>query len=162
MKIGFIGQMRAGKDTAANYLSEVGSHILKFADPLYEIQDFAQNLTGFPKIKDRQMLQWLGTEWGRQRDPDIWVKVLERKLKGLSGNIFVTDVRFKNEVVMLKNNKFKIVLIQATDEIRINRGATNEVHKSEEFSKTFEDFDYRIENNGTLEEFYQKLDLLRS
>ena len=158
MKLGFISLMRAGKDTAAEYLVEkFGGQIIKFADPLYWIQSYAQEITGFPRIKDRQMLQWLGTEWGRTKDPDIWVKILLRRIQKSKGNIFVTDVRFENEVELLRKNGFKIVQILATDEIRSARGATLETHISEQFARSFETPDIRFENNGTKEEYYEKL-----
>jgi dephospho-CoA kinase len=161
MKIGFIGQMRSGKDTAADYLRDMHQgHIMKFADPIYEIQNFAQEITGFPKEKDRHFLQWIGTEWGRAKDPDIWVKVLERRLDAMGNDceVYITDVRFPNEITMLKKKGFTIVMIYADDEIRVARGATRETHISEAYSRTCEDYDFRIENNGTKEEFYHKLE----
>lgn len=164
MKLGFIGQMRAGKDTAANYLREMHfGHIMKFADPIYEIQDFAYKTAGFslgPGEKDRHLLQWIGTEWGRTKDPDIWVKVLERRLNVLRDDfeVYITDVRFPNEIKMLKRLGFTIVMIYADDEIRVARGATHETHVSESYSRTCDDYDFRIENNGTLEEFYRRLE----
>ena len=162
MKIGFVGQMRSGKDTAASYFcKKYFGKIMKFADPLYEIQAFAQKVTGFPEEKDRPLLQWLGTEWGRKKDPDIWIKVFLQRLRRITDlSIYVTDARFANEVELLKKKGFKIVLIWAKDDIRIARGATHENHESEQFAKTYDGWDYKIENSGTEKEFFIKLDYL--
>lgn len=55
----------------------------------------------------RQILQWWGTEYRRQQDPDYWTSMLERRVERLltSGNqtrLVVTDCRFGNEVAMLR------------------------------------------------------------
>lgn len=163
MKLGFVGQMRAGKDTAADYLKKtLGGRILKFADPLYWIHDHALEVCLLPKEKDRLLLQVLGTEWGRTKDPDMWVKILFRRLKKMeeeenyTGNIFVTDVRFENEVNILRENGFKIV--QVVSDNRIERGATLETHVSEEFARSFDSPDILLENNHTLATFFELID----
>jgi hypothetical protein len=116
MLIGLTGQAGAGKDTVAEMLAEQrGGYIAAFADPLYEC---VSAITGMPKrrLRDRavketvipwlgrsprQMLQTLGTEWGRQAvHEDIWVRSLMERVKPLleAGRlVVVTDVRFDNE-----------------------------------------------------------------
>ena len=63
MKIAFGYKMGAGKDTAVDYLKQKygGTH-LSFAGPIYTILENAQHICGFPVEKDRQFLQFIGTE----------------------------------------------------------------------------------------------------
>ena len=164
-RIAFVAQMRTGKDTAADYLlSKTGGAILKFADPLYDILEAAQTIAGIPLHKDRMFLQWVGTEWARAQDPQIWVNHLLRRAAGQDGAVYVTDCRFPNEVGALRAAGFTIVFLRATPANQILRGATQAEleadHASERMAKTFTGYDHLINNDGTLEEFRRQLDTL--
>jgi hypothetical protein len=59
----------------------------------------------------RQILQWWGTEYRRQQDPDYWTKMLKHRIAyiigdGLQTRIVVTDCRFENEIAMLRAEPF--------------------------------------------------------
>jgi hypothetical protein len=112
--IGFCGPAGAGKDLAASMVP--GGHRIAFADPLYEA---LSKMLGIPevmlrtrwfkeaKLQDfgrspRELLQTLGTEWGRKFvAPDVWLRVaFLRWQKAFSDGhsvIVVPDVRFSNE-----------------------------------------------------------------
>ena len=118
MLIGLCGPAGAGKNTVAEFLSDSdgGSLVqMAFADPLYEC---LSAITGLPvaRLKDRdvkeatipwlgksprQMLQTLGTEWGRGTiHPEIWIRItMERAKPEMAGGrgVVITDVRFDNE-----------------------------------------------------------------
>lgn len=51
------------------------------------------------ETKDGDLLQLLGTEWGRKKDSQIWVKLLLNQLRMLPPDSMVTveDCRFENE-----------------------------------------------------------------
>jgi len=52
----------------------------------------------------RHALQFIGTDLLRnQLHKNIWVDCLERKIDQCESNVIVTDVRFKNEITMLRN-----------------------------------------------------------
>ena len=155
--------MRSGKDTAAGYLlSKYGGQNLKFSDPLYEIQDFVQEVCGFPREKDREFLQWIGTEYGRKRDANVWLNVLASKLMQMdqSTPAYITDGRFVNELEYLKSNGFFMVKIVRPEDARVEFGATNLTHASELGVDEFQKWDLVIENTGTLQEFYDKIDAM--
>ena len=82
MRVAFIGKMRSGKDTAAEFLLERSrAAIIKFADPLYDMQEAIYTIADLPydeNTKDRRLLQLLGTEWGREKDPDLWLNIFEK------------------------------------------------------------------------------------
>jgi dephospho-CoA kinase len=182
MRICYTGKQRAGKDTAAEFLIKTyGGTIYKFADPLYEMMHSIYEIAGLPhgsNTKDRTLLQFLGTDWGRKTiDPDIWINIMDKRLINQSSiydtmkeysifndynedNIFVTDARFPNEIELLKQHGFKICRIDATEENRISRGATNLTHASETALDNYTDYDYIIDNNEKIEKFYGKMEII--
>lgn len=123
--IGFCGEMGAGKDEAGKALLALCYERAAFGDALKEmlavgLQLSQQQLHGSPAdkaarvpwlpkgVSTRRLLQTLGTEWGRDLiDPDLWVKVLARRLwnRRQMGNhtpLVITDVRFENEAQMIR------------------------------------------------------------
>jgi dephospho-CoA kinase len=182
MRICYTGKQRAGKDTAAEFLIKTyGGTIYKFADPLYEMMHSIYEIAGLPhgyNTKDRTLLQFLGTDWGRKTiDPNIWINIMDKRLMSQSSihdmmkeysifndynedNIFVTDARFPNEIELLKRHGFKICRIDATEENRISRGATNLTHASETALDNYTDYDYIIENNEKINKFYDKVEMI--
>lgn len=114
MLIGLCGPAGAGKNTVAEFLTGTFMQIA-FADPLYEC---VSTITGLPvgKLKDRevkeavipwlgksprQMLQSMGTEWGRNTIHDeIWIRITMERIKpelDCGRSVVITDVRFDNE-----------------------------------------------------------------
>lgn len=161
LKIAFGYKMGVGKDEAVSYLTrKFGGKKVSFADPLYKIMSYAQLVCGFPVKKDRKFLQFVGTDWAREQDPDVWVNIA---MKGLdtTKNLYISDLRFPNEFRKLKQNNWKCVKI-VREHNKEREGSGNNLHTSEKLLDMVEDesWDYIIENNGCLEEFYQKLDNL--
>lgn len=61
----------------------------------------------------RYALQYVGTNLLRnQLHKDIWVNCLEKKIEQTDANILITDVRFKNEIQMLRNKKAMFVRME--------------------------------------------------
>ena len=54
------------------------------------------------KRKYRLMLQWWGTEYRREGDVNYWVQRWVEKVGGRKGRFVIDDVRFENEVDMVK------------------------------------------------------------
>lgn len=117
MLIGLCGAAGAGKNAVAEILrAEHGFDHFGFADPLYaalatitglsedDLRDRNQKERPIEWIgkSPRQLLQTLGTEWGRQmvRD-DLWVQIGLRKAADI-GAAVITDCRFENEAVAIK------------------------------------------------------------
>jgi hypothetical protein len=154
-RIAFGYKMRSGKDTAVEYLmNKYGGVRVSFADPLYDILYYAQNVCGFEKAKDRKFLQFIGTEWAREKDNDVWINMALRKTNESLGNVYVSDVRFRNEFDAMKKNNFVL--------IKINRDSGQKNSHSSETELDLvpdHEWDFIFDNNGTLEEFYSKIDL---
>lgn len=164
MKIVFSGKLGAGKDSAAEYLMSKHSGVmLKFAGPLYELQGMIQDFCGFSREKDGALLQYLGTGYGRIKDPDIWVKLAMKAAKSHeSENVFFTDGRFPNEIQAGTEAGFVTVRInRSMDGRSVNLGNRDANHPSETALDGMDDlFHEVIENDGSLEEFHAKLDAI--
>lgn len=169
LRIAFGYKARSGKDTAAEYLrGQYGGEIFKFAQPIYDIMKAAHAIAGIDSFKDTKFLTWVGTDWGRSINKDLWVnhcidRINATQKRGcyMSGepfvdNFYVTDMRFPNEAQALKDNGFMLVRIDRNNRPSENRA----VHESENAMNDFKDWDMIIDNNGHLEDFYEQLQKL--
>lgn len=99
----------------------------------------------------REFLQKLGTEAMRDGlHRNVWVNSLFSDFVSEKSKWCITDMRFKNELESVKKNSGITV--------RINRPNCLIIDHPSETELDNEEFDYVIENNGTLEEFEQKID----
>jgi hypothetical protein len=160
MKLAFIGKMGTGKDTCVDYLVDTyGGTKLSFSEPLYDILHYAQQKCGFKIEKDRKFLQLVGTEWARNKDENVWLKLMVEKSKTIKGNLYCSDVRFINELKFLKEDGWTCIKINRNkvNKNRVGSGYIN--HPSEIEIDTMDPilFDYIIDNNFSLEELYTKL-----
>ena len=164
MLIGLAGKAGSGKDTAADILCEYyGFKKLAFAEGLKTMlasvgfqeptrENKEKQITGFA-FSYRKAAQALGTEWGREVDPDIWVKLLEKKLLALGeGNFVISDVRFKNEVRLVQKLGGQIFEIQGR---QVDLGGRSK-HASET-GLAEKDIDLVIQNDGSIEQLKRKL-----
>lgn len=118
--IGITGVAGSGKDTIAAHLRyRYGHRVLRFADPIKLALEVMFGLSPFVwedrtakereipwlGVSPRRLAQTLGSEWGRELvHPEVWAKVLERKLIANPGvSVVIPDVRFDNEAAMLRN-----------------------------------------------------------
>lgn len=168
----FTGAMGVGKSTAIEALTPFTKGIinLKFADPLYSMQDAIYGIiskvykrpTDF--VKDRKLLQWLGTEWGRDTiSKTLWVDLWKSELDYCSENyswVTVTcdDVRFDNEAELVRANGGIIIKLVSNRNTNVSFGGT--ATHSSEYGVNYKYVDYVVENNGTLEEFKKSLSTL--
>ena len=155
LKIAFGYRARSGKDTAVDYaISRYGGKKLAFAEPLYDILHYAQRTCGFEEEKDREFLQYVGTSWAREKDPDVWVNLCLKKSSD-DENTFVSDMRFRNEFDACKRRGYKCV--------KIVRDVQIMSHISEhDLDIITDDWNYIIYNNGTLDELYEEIDAMVS
>lgn len=170
--IAFTGSMGSGKSTAINILKEstgADLHLVKFAQPLYDMQEFIyakiSSVYKRPEsfIKDRKLLQWLGTEWGRNsiKDSlwtDLWKEEVTYALENYPYKLIVCDdVRFDNEADAVKSLGGLIIKLQANntgDRININSGIAG--HSSEQ-GISLDKIDFVINNNGTIDDLKNSL-----
>lgn len=124
MIFGLTGRAGSGKDSVAEILRRLYDGVvpMKFAQPLYEM---VSAMTGMPveylqdrNLKEatipglgkspRELLQSIGTEWGRKFiGDDVWIRSLEARsllLREQGYSIVVTDVRFDNEAEWIRHH----------------------------------------------------------
>lgn len=166
LKIAFAGQMGTGKSTAAEILSKEypNSTITSFAEPIYDILHYAQSTTNLPQRKDRLFLQFVGTEWGRNQSPNIWIDLLLKRTDDPYTHYFVSDLRFPNELSSLKKNGWFCVLIKRDNTERnsilterIDNGNLQHSSETDIIAIPHDNWDCIIDNNGTPEEFENNL-----
>ena len=205
MLIGLNGKAKSGKDTSADIIvNKYGFVKMSLADPLkrfcFEVFDFSEEqLWGASEhrneldmrypIKDgylspRIVLQQLGTEWGREMYPDIWVNYAIKVAKALNSayenkdNLFyngrdglytefsgecpykgviISDCRFKNELAGVRNEGGILIRVK-----RKASGIDGELgnHVSEVEMEDVPDsfFDFVIENDGSLQDLNLKIE----
>ncbi|PLX99323.1 MAG: hypothetical protein C0623_09615 [Desulfuromonas sp.] len=110
-------------------------------------------------ITVRRILQWWGTEYRREQDPDYWTSAWANKVKSYDlekTNILVDDIRFNNELKTLKGLGGLIVKIERPG----FAGAGN--HASETSLDDYSEWDHIVQNDGTLEQFLDKISDLRT
>ena len=182
MLLGIVGLIGSGKDTVAERL--VAQHSYRrdsFAKSLKDAvssmfnwdrellegktdasrewreqpDEFWSERFGKP-VTPRWVLQYFGTEVMRGNMYDgIWVDSCLGRYKG--DNTVISDTRFVNEIKKIKEKGGKIICVKRgelpTQKEMQERGA----HKSE-WDWLDSSFDYVIDNNGTLEDLYKKVD----
>lgn len=169
--IGLTGKMGVGKSTALNILKDdfypQPVKLVKFAQPLYDMQEMiyrrisAVHPRPFGFIKDRMLLQWLGTEWGRGKiSESIWIDLWKGEALTLlnQGCIVVCDdLRYDNEAETIKQLGGLIIQLTANaSNMRIDTATGLVNHKSEAgISDTY--VDRTIANDGTVEQFRASL-----
>ena len=101
-----------------------------------------------PTVRD--FMQRVGTEAGRNSiHPNTWINSLMKDYDKNKSKWIITDVRFENELRAIEE-KNGIV-------IRIDNPNQNIDNHSSETSLDSYNFKYRIENNSTKKELYEKL-----
>ena len=152
------GKARSGKDTAADVILKKYNGIpFAFAD---DVKKIAYNHFGWHGEKDelgRKLLQDIGTT-GRNYNRDLWanktVDMIQEWSLQSSGNqlAVVTDTRYPNEIQRIKHEFTDVVTI------RITRDSVEKLkHPSETALDQWTDWDYLVGNNGSLEEFQEKI-----
>lgn len=170
--IGLTGKLLSGKSEVVKYLSSklraknYSTKIVKQAQPLYEMQDFIYKRTGrTPPIKDRKLLQFLGTKWGRAINPNMWVDLWEMDVKTLRmfnniGVILCDDVRFNNEAMRIRRMGGVVLKIEADDSVRAKRGDMSGDTDVSELGILPELITATIYNNGSVDDLHKNLDYL--
>src|SRR3989339_393948 len=169
--IGVVGEIGSGKDTFCNFVKEnyENVHFLRFSDGLTEaLKIFSDNIK-------REDQQWLSSVLRERFGGDILVKALVKKISNISeGIIILNGVRRPADFDALMNIGGKLIYVTADIKKRWERVILRKEKSDDDVP--FEKFlelcgaeaeqqilsiaqraDYKIENNGTKEEFYIKI-----
>jgi len=128
MKIlAFYGQQQVGKSSAAAAVGRDNHLVVQasFADPIYravsailgfDVREVEKETPILCDKSPRQLLQTLGTEWGRGMvGDDIWLKCMEDTLithqEAGKRMVVIDDLRFRNEYEFLRGMGATIVRV---------------------------------------------------
>jgi hypothetical protein len=169
--IGLAGLARSGKDTAAQHLvNHHGFQSYAFADPLRDGLMHILNLSpcdfeGDQKEQPlpwldrspRQLMQSLGTEWGRNSvHPNLWLLLAEQNLDLLARThdnaqgFVVSDLRFDNEAQFIRERGGVVIHLYRPSAPAVN------AHVSEDGIRSTKQ-DLVLTNFGTVDELRQNL-----
>lgn len=183
--IGVYGKARSGKDTAAEYLAaRMQLTKTSFAEPIKQMlkagfgdhfhEGDRSGICPETGKSYREMMQTLGTEWGRHlMHPDLWVRMVAKQwndmkvirsqmseeawklYKGPKG-LVVSDVRFRSEASWIRSSGGIVIDVYG-------RGGDTTVgipgHISEAGLAPWE-VDLGVNNNGTVEQLHGILDAI--
>jgi hypothetical protein len=167
--IGLGHKFKSGKDTLADFLiARYGFERIAFADALKrgcmellglsEAQVFGEEKNVRDPFWGRtpgEILQVVGTDLFRQQfDADVWVKAVHRKILNnpQQSRWVITDVRFPNEADFIK--EVLGGLICRVDREDRDLGGRDPNHPSETALDEYTDWDYILDNNGSLQDLY--------
>lgn len=127
--IAISGKARSGKDTTALLLKEAleerGHRVLitHYADLLKFICKEYFNWNGNKDEEGRTLIQYVGTDIVRSRNPDYWVDFIIDILKFFPGKwdyVLLPDCRFPNEIERIREEGFDVI------HIRVRREGTDD------------------------------------
>ena len=129
-------------------------------------------------LTPRWVLQQWGTEVGRRAfHDDIWIASIENKLRTTKDNVVISDCRFPNELKSIKRSGGITIRVFRGENplwhdaaITFAKGfygtgykdamkilESHGVHASE-YSSVGLDYDYYVDNNGTIDQLHTKID----
>lgn len=174
MLVGVCGKAGSGKDTVGDYLvKQYNFNRIALADPIKRLVEDVfvldkhtvydriareQPLDRWPSWTVRKLLQFIGTELFRENiDDAIWVKSLWYRICDDSKNNYVvTDVRFPNELQYFKDNAKNGQFVSLKT---VRKGCDGSVGLHGHASEAYDlEAQYVLENNGTLEDLYNRVD----
>ncbi len=150
------GKARHGKDSAALYVQDFlmcrghSCMILHYADFLkYILKQYFQ-WDGKKDEKGRALLQNVGTNIVRKRNPNFWIEIIDSLIDGIFYDydyIIIPDTRFPNEIDYWKRSQMLLTCIKVvrpSEDIVDQLTPQAQLHESETALDNY-DFDYIIE-----------------
>ncbi len=201
--IGICGAIGSGKDTAADYLVENNKFTrISFASVLKDacanifgwnrdmlegktaedrhlrenVDEWWSSRLGIKNFSPRSALQYVGTDLFRNSlHKNIWVYALEKNIQKYD-RVVISDVRFPNEIEMLKRlngniwwihrgekpgwfDSIQKILLDTKSDEKAKEYITMkypEIHESE-WAWIATEFDYVLSNNKSLSDLYEKV-----
>lgn len=177
--IGIAAKAYNGKDEVAQYLEQRhGFWKVAFADPIKDMLlipafgEFGLTRQHFidPDLKEaplellggkspRQLMQLLGTEWGRNLvSTELWIRLAARHVERLSqlktvDGIVIVDVRYENEAEWVRSIGGQVWHLVRPGARRASS------HSSEDgVAVFFPKKDGYLNNDGTLEQLHARID----
>lgn len=162
------GKARHGKDTVAqmihNYYDRIGLNTinLQYSSSIKEYAKKISNWDGSEETKPRELLQALGTELIRQKiDFLFFVKRMISDIKVYSyfyDVITISDARAKVELDIPRQELKNVIVINVNrPSLESELTKKEQKHYTETDLDDYTNYDYKIINDGTIEELEEKV-----
>lgn len=166
--IGLTGFARSGKDTVASYLvKNYGFKAFAFSDIIIE------HLKKMNREVTKENMSLLGDELRKEFGNDVMAQFLWERVKNFD-KIVITGFRSPAEVAFFKaKTRCILIYVEADAEIRFRRRTAEDPETKKAFFErderdkknkgldvVIDEADYTLENNGTKEELYRRVDYL--
>lgn len=160
------GKAQHGKDTVAACLVESlrakGKKVLltHYADLLKYICRTYFDWNGEKDEIGRTILQKVGTEGVRSKDPNFWVNFIVKILQFFPNEwdyVVIPDTRFPNEIEVLRENNIDTILVRVERPGFISPLTVEQQNHPSETSLDDYKYDYVIHNDGTTADLHIKI-----
>lgn len=165
------GKARNGKDTICAFIKEICENkdlkVINLAYGNY-IKEYVKKISdwdGSEETKEsiRPLLQMLGTEIVRDNiDKDFFVKRLMNDIKVYSyffDIVTISDARMENEIELPKQQFSNVISINVKrTNFETNLSLKEQKHRTEIGLDNYDNYDYKILNDGTLEQLKTKIE----
>lgn len=152
------GKARSGKNTVADIIEKNKNKKtvqIAYADYL---KMYAKKITD--EEKPRELLQTLGVELIKTHiKEDMLIKRIIEDIQVYSfffDLIIITDARFENEITKIKEKFDNSISIRVIGPVS-NLTTSEKKHKTETALDEYNNYDYTINNNGSLEDLEKKV-----
>jgi len=157
-RIAIGGKMGTGKSSLADFL--VKCFQFKKYSFAAKLKELASDLFDM-EIKDRQLLQVLGTKV-REVEQNAWCNYIMKRINREAPlRAVIDDMRYLNEAEILKENEFTLVRLYTSKHIVAKRGIAGFSFEALRHSSEVEidaiDPDFSIDTSGTLERAYENI-----
>ncbi|HSA07156.1 MAG TPA: hypothetical protein P5556_08230 [Candidatus Gastranaerophilales bacterium] len=152
------GKQYSGKDTTANVLKTIlsGFKLAPLADAIKIEFGEEKNLTFNEIERNKPLYRADLIVFGNKRraeDNDYWIK----KALKCDNNIIISDVRLQHEISAFEEYHAVKIRVEANREEREKRGKlVKEDDPTETDLDNYDNWDYIIENNGSIQELEEK------
>lgn len=160
------GKSRTGKDTVGSYIKEYYEKqgkvavMLSFSEYLKPYIMKLTNWNGEDKTKPRDFMQLLGTDIIRKKiNNNFFIDRLCEDIliySYFADAIIITGARFPDEINIPRKTFKNVHVIEVTRNKENDLTEKEKKHVTETSLDNFKDYDYIIENNGSLEELKTK------
>jgi hypothetical protein len=178
--IAISGKIGAGKNAIADLIKQ--HSILKFEETAFakKLKEIVALLAAVPYettltqegkniyIEEYgktigEMLQIIGTDCMRDTfNKQVWIKACLLEIKNKPGNYIITDCRFDNEADAIKEIGGYVIRINRKNNPIAAASGRDLNHPSETGLDNYNNFDYVINNDGTLEDLeHQVVNILK-
>lgn len=171
LKLGLLGTTGVGKDTCVSLIRDYFPHrsinLVRLADPLYKAQEAIYRICKKNKefyTQDGELLNFLGSHM-RKINPDVLKQAFIDALQFCDAHadfIICPDVR-PADIQFVRDVGFIIIHIYADQNITLERRmlrgdiSLGKVDHETEKGLSSSMYDYRLTNNGSLQEFQENI-----